>query len=95
MCGSNDNQPFFDNVSKACAFSGVNIFNMKRWLLKSKICGIKNNKSNFREISAVGLIYKKGYLKDLCLPLLFNFFINDMFYFTEYGTLYNYADDNT
>ena len=28
-------------------------------------------------------------------PLLFKFFINDMFYFIEYGTLYNYADDNT
>ena len=28
-------------------------------------------------------------------PLLFNIFINDIFYFIEYGTLYNYADDNT
>jgi hypothetical protein len=28
-------------------------------------------------------------------PLLFKFFINDIFYFIEYGTLYNYADDNT
>jgi hypothetical protein len=27
--------------------------------------------------------------------LLFNFFINDIFYFNEHGTLYNYADDNT
>ena len=25
--------------------------------------------------------------------LLFNFFINDIFYFIEHGTLYNYADD--
>jgi hypothetical protein len=25
----------------------------------------------------------------------FNVFINDIFYFIEYGTLYNYADDNT
>jgi hypothetical protein len=28
-------------------------------------------------------------------PLLFNFFINDIFYFIEHGTLYNYVDDNT
>jgi hypothetical protein len=28
-------------------------------------------------------------------PLLFKIFINDIFYFIEYGTLYNYADDNT
>ena len=27
--------------------------------------------------------------------LLFNIFINDIFYFIEHGTLYNYADDNT
>jgi hypothetical protein len=27
-------------------------------------------------------------------PLLFNIFINDIFYFIEHGTLYNYADDN-
>ena len=28
-------------------------------------------------------------------PLLFNIFINDIFYFIEHETLYNYADDNT
>ncbi len=28
-------------------------------------------------------------------PLLFNIFINDIFYFIKRGTLYNYADDNT
>lgn len=28
-------------------------------------------------------------------PLLFNIFINDIFYFVKHGTLYNYADDNT
>ena len=28
-------------------------------------------------------------------PLLFNVFINDIFYFIEKGNLYNYADDNT
>jgi hypothetical protein len=29
------------------------------------------------------------------VPLLCNIFINDIFYFIEHGTLYNYADDNT
>ena len=28
-------------------------------------------------------------------PLLFNIFINDIFYFVQLSTLYNYADDNT
>ena len=28
-------------------------------------------------------------------PLLFNIFINDIFYFIKYSKLYNYADDNT
>ena len=28
-------------------------------------------------------------------PLLFNIFINDLFYFIERGTLYNFADDNS
>ena len=28
-------------------------------------------------------------------PLLFDIFINDIFYFIEHGKLYNYADDNT
>ena len=28
-------------------------------------------------------------------PLLFNIFINNIFYFIEHGTSYNYADDNT
>jgi hypothetical protein len=45
---------------------------------------------------AVGLTSKKGYPKGQSGdPLLFNVFINDIFYFVKKGTLYNYADDNT
>ncbi|MCP3926640.1 MAG: hypothetical protein GY714_29115 [Desulfobacterales bacterium] len=28
-------------------------------------------------------------------PILFNFYINDLFYFITQATLHNYADDNT
>jgi retron-type reverse transcriptase len=28
-------------------------------------------------------------------PLIFNIFINDIFYFIKSATVYNYADDNT
>ena len=50
---------------------------------------IGQNHSNWMET-------KKGVPQGSILgPLIFNIFMNDIFYFIEQSTLYNYADDNT
>ena len=41
------------------------------------------------------LFFLRVYLRDRCLgPLLFNIFLNDLFYFINRANLSNYADDN-
>ena len=50
---------------------------------------IRNIKSEWKEMS-------KGVHQGLILgPLIFNIFMNDLFYFVKSGNLFNYADDNS
>ena len=64
-------------------------------LLNSYLSGRKQQIKLNNIVSSWSVI-KKGVPQGSILgPLLFNVFINDIFYFIEHGTLYNYADDNT
>ena len=64
-------------------------------LLNSYLPGRKQQIKLNNIVSSWSVI-KKGVPQGSSLgPLLFNVLINDIFYFTEHGTLYNYADGNT
>ena len=64
-------------------------------LLKSYLSG-RTQQVKLNGIVSSWSAIKKGVPQGSILgPLLFNVFINDIFYFLEHGTLYNYADDNT
>ena len=68
--------------------NAVNLIN--DYLSDRKQCvQIGNHQSTFQNII-------KGVLQGSILgPLLFNIFLNDIFYFIKEGKLFNYADDNT
>ena len=64
-------------------------------LLKSYLSG-RTQQVKLNGIVSSWSAMKKGVPQGSILgPLLFNVFINDIVYFLEHRTLYNYADDNT
>ena len=64
-------------------------------LLRNYLTGRKQQIKLQGDLSSWADIQKGVPQGSILGPLLFNIFINDIFYFIEYGTLYNYADDNT
>ena len=75
--------------------SAYSLRNESVQLLNSYLSGRKQQ-IKLNNILSSWTVIKKGVHQGSILgPLLFNVFINDIFYFIEHGTLYNYADDNT
>ena len=89
---------------------GVRSIFWLRLLRKLSAYGLSSKSTNllgnyltgrFQQVKIKGVVsswagIKKGVPQGSILgPLLFNAFINDIFYFIKEGTLYNYADDNT
>ena len=64
-------------------------------LMASYLCNRKQRIKITKIFSSWTEIHKGVPQGSILGPLLFNVFINDIFYFIVRGTLYNYADDNT
>ena len=78
-----------------CKLSAYGLSPKSVELLRNYLTGRKQQIKLQGDLSSWADI-QKGVPQDSILgPLLFKIFINDIFYFIEYGTLYNYADDNT
>jgi hypothetical protein len=67
----------------------------KQKLLENYLTGRKQQIKLQGVVSGWQILQKGVPQGSIMGPLLFNIFINDIFYFIEHGTLYNYADDNT
>ena len=93
------------DLSKAfdCLPHDILLSKLSAYGLSSKSVSLLGNYLSFRkqQVKIQGVVsswsgIKKGVPQGSILgPLLFNAFINDIFYFIKEGTLYNYADDNT
>jgi hypothetical protein len=64
-------------------------------LLRNYLTGRKQQIKLQADLSSWADIQKVVPLGSILGPLLLNIFINDIFYFIEYGALYNNGDDNT
>ena len=88
----------FDCLPHDILLSKLSAYGLKNesvQLLNSYLSGRKQQVKLYSIVSSWSFI-KKGVSQGSNIgPLLFNAFINDIFYSIEHGTLYNYADDNT
>ena len=78
-----------------CKLSAYGLSPKSVELLRNYLTGRKQQIKLQGDLSSWADIQKGVPQSSILGPLLFKIFINDIFYFIEYGTLYNYADDNT
>ena len=78
-----------------CKLSAYGLSPKSVELLRNYLTGRKQQIKLQGDLSSWADIQKGVPQGSILGSLLFKIFINDIFYFIEYGTLYNYADDNT
>ena len=78
-----------------CKLSAYGLSPKSVELLRNHLTGRKQQIKLQVDLSSWADIQKVVPLGSILGPLLLNIFINDIFYFIEYGTLYNNGDDNT
>ena len=78
-----------------CKLSAYGLSPKSVELLRNYLTGRKQQIKLQADLSSWAEIQKVVPLGYILGPLLLNIFINDIFYFIEYGTLYNNGDDIT